>query len=733
MQLRNIIEQTPASSTLYSYAHEEHPFQSCSLSEKPLKWRFSRYSWGFAPTAMSLHRQGLKGSQSLHNLRTFHLGEVPLHLKKKNAKPKQNAQLGTEESSSSVVAQLDEDEVVQEDTLGQLLRKIAKQAPQDVKGRYFLANLLEQVDRYTEKSELCKLVLSALQDRSAGLLRKKAKRKLACDKRCIYTKAANETRVNSALTAEQNSSDVLKEICQQVYYSHIKPRPVRTGKRSRNSGDPAAGDPSNGSSSTAQLLAARRRKHAARLKAAAAADSANSTDNLDEVSPAASQAAVSLARSRASRARHSCSQHHVTLPPLAVRYGHNVVEDWVSAPVHLRMSVPRPHSVDLMSMGARQHRRAVSAAELSTGNNLLYDAADSSAIATSAVQHSKAAAAAQNSDDDGCSSVCSVQSHGSAAPSLSSIGSLRSLTQQQQQQQSLHSSMTATTTPAAAASARASACLRSVGARQVNKQTQRLLDSMAKHNPHAAMIRRSDAPQTSSSSSSSRARSSRVQAAPAIYHTGGAMGLRSVTGAASQWRSGVNLSALHLREERRASDYAGRLQAAFHSSLDVPYAARIDSEMLLHDAAAAHARAASGHSSTTTLNTAASTTTATTKAAQLPSREEICRGWELLADGVLARHILVAVAAHARKQPPVGELASSDLLPEPLFVCLLATECFRPPVPQQLMGEWCELLLSDLKAHIKSACSKLKQYGIVSAGGFFSRLCSDSNYFEGSF
>eukprot|EP00953_Heterococcus_sp_UTEX-ZZ885_P025241 13724-Heterococcus_DN1.PRE.2 len=203
------------------------------------------------------------------------------------------------------------------------------------------------------------------------------------------------------------------------------------------------------------------------------------------------------------------------------------------------------------------------------------------------------------------------------------------------------------------------------------------------------------------------------------------MGLRSVTGAAMQWRSGVNLSSLQLRVERKASDYAGRLQAAFHSSLDVPYAARIDSEMLLHDATAAHARAVSGHSSTGVLNSTTSTTTAAAASAantvpgymsqsraQLPSREEICRGWELLADGVLARHMLVAVTAHARKQPPVGELASSDLLPEPLFVCLLATECFRPPIPQQLMGEWCELLLNDLKAHIKSACSKLKQYGI---------------------
>jgi hypothetical protein len=688
----------------------------------------------------ALHRQGLKGSQSLHNLRTFHLGEVPLHLKKKSAK-KANAQLGAEESAASATLQ-DEEETIQDDTLGQLLRKIAKQAPQDVKGRYFLTNLLAQVDRYTEKSELCKLVLSALQDRSADLLRKKAKRKLACDKRCIYTKAANETRVNSAHTAEQNSSDVLKEICQQVYYSHIKPRPVRSGKRSRNSGETAAGDrgSSDSSSSTAKLLAARRRMLAARLKAAAAAAD-NSTDHQDDVSLAASQAAVSLARSRASRARHgSSSQHHVTLPPLAVRYGHNVVEDWVSAPVHLRMSVPRPHSVDLMSMGARQHRRAVSAAELSTGSSSLLYAAAATAGSTAAAQHN---------DDDGCSSVCSVQSNGSAAPSFSSIDSLRSLTQQQQQ--SLHSSMTAaasTTTPAAAASARASACLRSVGARQVNKLTQRLLDSMAKHNPHAAMVRRGDAPQTSTSSnsSSSKARNSsnRVQAAPAIYHTGGAMGLRSVTGAAMQWRSGVNLTALQLRVERKAGDYAGRLQAAFHSSLDVPYAARIDSEMLLHDATAAHARAVSGHSSTGMLSSTTSTTAAAASAAntvpgymtqsraQLPSREEICRGWELLADGVLARHMLVAVTAHARKQPPVGELASSDLLPEPLFVCLLATECLRPPIPQQLMGEWCELLLSDLKTHIKSACSKLKQYGIVSAGGFFSRLCSDSNYFEGS-
>jgi hypothetical protein len=91
----------------------------------------------------TLHRQGLKGSQSLHNLRTFHLGEVPLHLKKKNAR-KPNAQLSTEESTS--VALQDEKEVIQDDTLGQLLRKIAKQAPQDVKGRYFLSNLLAQVE-----------------------------------------------------------------------------------------------------------------------------------------------------------------------------------------------------------------------------------------------------------------------------------------------------------------------------------------------------------------------------------------------------------------------------------------------------------------------------------------------------------------------------------------------------------------------------------------------------------
>ena len=47
--------------------------------------------------------------------------------------------------------------------------------------------------------------------------RKKTLRKLACDKRCVFTKSANEARVNSLHMAALHQSDLLQETCLEVY------------------------------------------------------------------------------------------------------------------------------------------------------------------------------------------------------------------------------------------------------------------------------------------------------------------------------------------------------------------------------------------------------------------------------------------------------------------------------------------------------------------------------------
>ncbi|CAM9140345.1 unnamed protein product [Hapterophycus canaliculatus] len=95
--------------------------------------------------------------------------------------------------------------------LSRCLRRIKKMVPLDERGIWLLNHLLSQTDP-EDQEELCRSVQEKLRKRKATLIRSKDRLKLECDRRCVFTKAANEIRTASAMIAEINRCNVLATI-----------------------------------------------------------------------------------------------------------------------------------------------------------------------------------------------------------------------------------------------------------------------------------------------------------------------------------------------------------------------------------------------------------------------------------------------------------------------------------------------------------------------------------------
>ena len=92
-----------------------------------------------------------------HSLRTFDLHPVRLQSLHK----KTYTELEEIERAA--------DGPIADDSIGGFMKRIAAAAPLDMKGRLLLSDLLEQEPKYAEKTELCRLVLTAMHKRNAAL------------------------------------------------------------------------------------------------------------------------------------------------------------------------------------------------------------------------------------------------------------------------------------------------------------------------------------------------------------------------------------------------------------------------------------------------------------------------------------------------------------------------------------------------------------------------------------
>lgn len=696
----------------------------------------------------------------LGSLRVFDLNtvEIPLWMRKR---PKRKIKAADKKRDENIEDKHGEsgDPDGQQDMFVSL-RRIQVMSPHDTKGMWFLNNLLHMVDSYGEKCELCYLVCESLRERNVKMVRLKEHRKLACDKRCVFTKAANETRTSSGLHAELNNNSVLKMIVEQVYFAKIRPR--QQGVSGTQTPGGSVGDPSqppqihhhrhhrpppHARRLPVELRRKRRQEKALEAKQAAEAKAlqqrlgnvAPSTANAgirgtdDETSVISSLGSVGSLSQRGSHSRNGLGgKQRIVLPPFNQRYGTGVIDDWLPAPVCLRLNAPtyvkkrvsntQKHTMDAQ-IGAPmspisqpvQHNNAQIHAPVngSTVKHVHMQVvpettdAQSSDLApisihvhqvedpvdTKVTKHVKIKSISGSSDDSmaGNHSVKTGASlsRGGTSSSLGFHSSYNST----YNALSASNGSRVTSFTAAEAVAELSELL-APRARQVNVQTQLLLRSMSCPDPQSIILSRS-------------ARQRCGYQVPSIYQKGASLSRRSVVGAASEWCAGVDLSSIRTRRDCKPSDHYGRLQEVFRSSLNPPYASRLETEMLVYDTSAVRSGAPGGKA----------------------TREDIVRAWEQLTDGALARTMLVAVARQAKTVPPPPEANTTDLLPEPLFKALISIECYRPLSPQQLFTEWLGVLMHEVKDHISRLAQRLR--GILAVAGaeeFLDRVCADATY-----
>ncbi|CAM9360108.1 unnamed protein product [Ectocarpus sp. 6 AP-2014] len=129
-------------------------------------------------------------------------------------------------------------------TLSRCLRRIKKMAPLDERGMWLLNNLLSQT-RVEDQEELCWSVQDKLSKRKGALIRSKDRLKLECDRRCVFTRATNEVRTTSAMTAQVNRCNILATVVKE----HQNAR--RSNDQSRRHRQPP--DNTNSAANTAPL------------------------------------------------------------------------------------------------------------------------------------------------------------------------------------------------------------------------------------------------------------------------------------------------------------------------------------------------------------------------------------------------------------------------------------------------------------------------------------------------
>ncbi|CAM9424573.1 unnamed protein product, partial [Ectocarpus sp. 12 AP-2014] len=99
--------------------------------------------------------------------------------------------------------------------------------------------------RVEDQEELCWSVQDKLSKRKGALIRSKDRLKLECDRRCVFTRTANEVRTTSAMTAEANRCNMLATIVKE----HQNAR--RCNDQSRRHRQPP--DKANSAATTAPL------------------------------------------------------------------------------------------------------------------------------------------------------------------------------------------------------------------------------------------------------------------------------------------------------------------------------------------------------------------------------------------------------------------------------------------------------------------------------------------------
>ena len=124
-----------------------------------------------------------------------------------------------------------------EEEISANLRAIGKLLPADFAGTWMLNHLLKNLEDYRTRAELCRLVREKVEEKQTAMKLAKEQRKLAFDKKCIFTSTANERRTASMLLAEMNRSVLLRDIVEEVYFTSFKeyaesgvgsiPRPAR--------------------------------------------------------------------------------------------------------------------------------------------------------------------------------------------------------------------------------------------------------------------------------------------------------------------------------------------------------------------------------------------------------------------------------------------------------------------------------------------------------------------------
>ncbi|CAM9989363.1 unnamed protein product [Pylaiella littoralis] len=92
--------------------------------------------------------------------------------------------------------------------LSPYLRRIKRMAPQDGRGMWLLNNLLSQT-RAEDQEDLCRSIQDKLSKRKEALARSNDHLKLECERRCVFTEAANKIRAASLMTAESNRGNIL--------------------------------------------------------------------------------------------------------------------------------------------------------------------------------------------------------------------------------------------------------------------------------------------------------------------------------------------------------------------------------------------------------------------------------------------------------------------------------------------------------------------------------------------
>ncbi|CAM9633108.1 unnamed protein product [Chrysoparadoxa australica] len=544
--------------------------------------------------------------------------------------------------------------------LGDALRRIHQLAPGDETGKWFLKNMLSQVYRSADKDAVCSEVVAMLQQWHEDVEHKHEMRKLKCDRKCIFTKEANDTRMMTGLTTELSKSSFLQQAVEEVYYKTMlktespavqakrkakeKQQKVKQHGRKDDNHDGLPYDPNS-------LVEAMRQRSDTGAKTVSTVDDTKAHIEAAELKAKPLKRAKNFVPANLANASKGL---RIELPEIASRYGEGFSESWEASSVEMKLSKPRRKSMELMSMSRvefqrEQDRLEDAALRVMTSSTSLGSLSTSSLTDGSAEDSVNDMSTLGADADDSISAFSMVLEPGTSA---SVVG------------------------------------FKSAKARKVHKQTQRLLTAMSAPS-HMVMARRN-----------------KRSICRSIYHAKSESSI-----AAEHWKHKVSLDGIQQRREVKAADLFGRLREVFES-INPPYKLRIETEILLHDAFTRQAASQSPAEEGDEVDGRPWTT------------YDIVKAWEQWGDGVIARQLLMRCLDYAQKYRPSAEAASADSLPESVLQILIVTDTFRPPLPQMVLVEWIEKLVHSVEDHILGAREVLSgRCGLASGKEYFDETC----------